>query len=285
MMKIRKLIPLTFLLISLLLIECKITDTNKDEFKMEQIDTIEAEIKPIKKVTEKPDQKIDAIETEIKPIKKPTEKLDHEAIYKSLISEYKAENTSKKEFRKFKKKSNYIDVIEAYDLENPPEILGGKSNADNIRYKMLPEINTQKYGNNGVMFGDLNEDGKRDCIISVFRSDGYNEVTFFYVFINYGDTFKLEDVTNEDDICGCKKEGWPHRFRYQIIEDGYLKGISECHYQDAHCCPSLYFRTKVKFTEGKLQFHGAEFVMDDAIQYRPTPSYDSIFMTPTKMGL
>lgn len=214
----------------------------------------------------------------IKPIKQVSEKLDYEAIYESLIAEYKPEITSEKEFNNFKSKSNYIDVIEAYDLKNPPEIFGGKSNADNIRYKLLPEINTQKYGNNGVIFGDLNGDGKRDCVISVFRSDGYSEVTFFYVFINYGNNFKLEDVANEDEICGCKKEGWPHLFRYQKIEDGYLKGVSKCHYKDAHCCPSLYFKTKVKFTNGKLEFDSAEFVMDDAVRYRPTPELDSVLI-------
>ncbi|WP_298288114.1 hypothetical protein [uncultured Lutibacter sp.] len=204
---------------------------------------------------------------------------DYEATYKSLISEYKTEITSEVEFNNFKKKSHYIEAIEAYDANNLPEILGGKSNADNIRFYELPtKINTQEYANNGVIFGDLNGDNKRDCVISVFRSDGYNEVTFFYVFINYGATFKLEDVTNEDSICGCKKEGWPHRFRYQLIEDGYLKGISECHYQDAHCCPSLYFRTKAKFTEGKLEFHSAEFVMDDAVKYRATPELDSVLI-------
>jgi hypothetical protein len=129
-----------------------------------------------------------------------------------------------------------------------------------------------------MLFGDLNSDNKRDCIISVFRADRYNEVTFFYVFINYGDTFKLENVTNEDAICGCKEDGWPHLFRYQKIEDGYLKGVSKCHYMDAHCCPSLYFRTKVKFTDGKLKFHSAEFVMDNAIKYRPTPVIDSVLI-------
>jgi hypothetical protein len=214
---------------------------------------------------------------QIKTTNEVKKAVDYEAVFNSLVSEYKPEITSQKEFKNFKNKSNYEDEIEAYDLRNPPEILGGKINIDNIRYYELPtNINTQEYGNNGIIFGDLNNDNKRDCIISVFRSDGYNEVTFFYVFINHGDTFKLADVANEDAICGCEKEGWPHRFRYQIIEDGYLKGVSECHYKDAHCCPSLYFKTKVKFTEGTLKFDSAEFVRDDGTEYRPTPKIESI---------
>jgi len=238
-MKKRILIPLGLLMVSIAFIKCNIKSSKKDS---------------------------------VEPSKEAVEVIDHEAIYNSLISEYKPELTSEEEFNNFKNKSNYVDVIAAYDLKNPLELLGGKDNANNISYYSLPtEINTVEYGNNGIIFGDLNGDNKRDCIISVYRSDGYNEVTFFYVFINYGGTFILEDVTNEDYICGCKKEGWPHRFRYQKIEDGFLKGVSECHYQDAHCCPSLYFRTKVNFTKGKLQFHSAEFVMDDAEIYRPTP--------------
>ncbi|MGK0325627.1 MAG: hypothetical protein ACJA1D_000968, partial [Polaribacter sp.] len=154
----------------------------------------------------------------------------------------------------------------------PPELLGGKEFEDKISYYELPSnINMQEYGNNGIIFGDLNGDNKRDCVVSVFRSDGYNEVTFFYVFINYGTEFKLEDVTNEDAICGCKKEGWPNRFRYQIIKNGFLQGVSRCHYQDAHCCPSLSFKSKVEFSEGKLKFYSSAFVMDSATEYRPTP--------------
>lgn len=245
-MKKRKLMLVGFLMASLVFIRCNTNSTQKEA---------------------------------IKPTEQVTEKIDYKAIYNHLIAEYKPEIISEEEFDNFKKKSNYIKVIEAYDTQNPSELFGGKEYEDNISYYDLPtEINTQKYGNNSILFGDLNNDNKRDCIISVFRSDGYNEVTFFYVFINYGDTFKLENVTNEDAICGCKQEGWPHLFRYQKIEDGYLKGISECHYVDAHCCPSLYFRTKVKFIDGKLEFHSAEFVMDNAIKYRPTPALESVLI-------
>lgn len=208
----------------------------------------------------------------VRPTNKVKKNVDYEAIYDSLVKEYKAEIITEKEFKNFRRKSNYINTIEAHDLKYPPELFGGKEFEDKIRYYELPsDINMQQYGSNGIIFGDLNGDNKRDCIVSVFRSDGYNEVTFFYVFINYGTKFKLEDVTNEGAICGCKKEGWPNRFRYQIIKDGFFQGISQCHHQDAHCCPSLYFKSKVEFSEGKLKFYSSKFVMDDATKYRPTP--------------
>ncbi|UAM97247.1 hypothetical protein K8354_13085 [Polaribacter litorisediminis] len=205
------------------------------------------------------------------------EKNNFEVVYKNLVVEFKPETITEEEFLNFKKKSNYIKVIEDYDTKNSIELFGGKEYEENISYYPLPiKINEQEYANNSIIFGDLNEDHKRDCIISVFRSDGYNEVTFFYVFINQGTNFVLEDVTNETEICGCKREGWPNAFRYQKIEDGFLKGVSMCHHKDAHCCPSLYLKTKVKFRQGKLQFDSTEFVMDDAIEYRPTPHMDSI---------
>jgi hypothetical protein len=267
-MKARKIITLGSLLISLLLIQCNGIGSKKDfpknsqessEIKSESTDTIKEPIWPVNK--------------------KEPERIDYEAVYKSLVSEFEPEITSEEEFDNFKKKSNYIKVIEAYDSKNSIEYFGGKENEENIRYYALPtEINTKEYSSNSILFGDLNEDGKRDCIIIAYRSDMYNEVAFLYVFINKGTTFKLEDVTNEAAICGCKEGGWPSRFRLQKIEDGFLEGVSECHYQDAHCCPSLYFRTKVEFSKGKLQFHSAEFVMDDAIQYRPTPTLDSILV-------
>lgn len=253
MTKTTTIFTFSIIIVTLLLIRCNYISSKKDS----------------------PKNSKEAVDTK-------TEIIDFEAAYKTLVFEYKPEITTEEEFDNFKNKSNYIKVIEAYDAKNPSELFGGKKYADNISYYELPtEINTQKYANNSILFGDLNDDDKRDCIISVLRSDGYNEVTFFYVFINYGSSFKLEDVANEDDICGCKKEGWPHQFRYQKIEDGYLKGVSDCHYQDAHCCPSLTFRAKVKFTNGKLQFHSTEFVQDNAIQYRPTPVIDSVLIKKT----
>lgn len=234
-------------------------DQRKEHLKVIKLDTFNGVVHPTKK-------------------KEPA-KTDFEAIHQSIVLEFKPEIITFEEFDNFKKKSDYINVIENYDYENSIEYFGGKDNEVNINYHPLPtKINEQEYGNNTILFGDLNGDNKRDCIISVFRSNGYDEVTFFYVFINYDSTFKLVDVTNETVICGCKEEGWPHRFRYQVIEDGFLKGISECHYKDAHCCPSIYLKTKVVFLNGKLQFDSSEFVMDDGIEYRPTPNLDSILV-------
>lgn len=199
--------------------------------------------------------------------------------YDSVITQLEPDLITIEEFNNFKKKSNYIQAIQDYDEKNPSELLGGKENQDQIRYYHTPtEINTKKYLSNSILFGDLNQDEKRDCIIITYRSDMYNEVAFFYVFINYGNTFKLEDVKTEDDICGCKKEVWPNLFRYQKIEDGFLKGISMCHYEDAHCCPAMIFQTKVKFIKGELKFQSTEFIKDEYPYDRDIPILDSVIV-------
>ncbi|QXP70753.1 hypothetical protein H0I29_01260 [Polaribacter sp. R2A056_3_33] len=253
-MRIQKLYFLLLISVSLVCIECdkKVAKNKlKTDVKIEEKDTVKGLV--------------------------DKENIDYEAIYDSLVEEYKPEVITEEEFNNFKKKSNYSNVIKAYDAKNSIAFFGGKKNEENIRYyPVATNINEQEYGNNTILFGDLNGDDKRDCIISVFRANNYEEVTFFYVFINKGTTFKLEDVTNETEICGCKSNSWPNSFRYQKIEDGFLKGLTVCHYNDAHCCPSIYLKTKVKFTEGKLQFDSAHFVMDDAVKYRPTPNLDSI---------
>ena len=249
-MRIQKLCFLAITLISLLFIECNKKAENTS-LKTSGKDTIK----------ETPQKRV----------------VDSKAKYNALLDELKPEKITEEEFLSFKKKSNYIKEIEAYDAKNSIEYFGGKENEKNINYAPIAtRINEQEYGNNTILFGDLNGDLKRDCIISVFRSNHYDEVTFFYVFINRGTTFKLEDVTNETEICGCKSNFWPNIFRYQKIEDGFLKGISTCHYNDAHCCPSIYFKTKVKFIDGKLQFDSTDFVMDEGVAYRPTPNLDSI---------
>jgi hypothetical protein len=107
MIKIKNLILIGSLIASFVFIECNTKSPQKEV------------ITPIKEA--------------ITPIKEVEKAIDYEAIYNSLVIEYKPEITSEKEFKNFKNKSNYEDVIETYDVRNPPEILGGKSNKENIQ--------------------------------------------------------------------------------------------------------------------------------------------------------
>ena len=51
-----------------------------------------------------------------------------------------------------------------YDKKNFKKYTG--LNTKDIRYYSVPtEINVQNYLNNSILFGDLNGDDKRDCIV------------------------------------------------------------------------------------------------------------------------
>ena len=182
--------------------------------------------------------------------------------YDSIVESLTPSLISEKEFENCKMKSNYIKAIEKYDTTHKDEIYG---NGD------IPTvINEQKYLTNTILFGDLNGDKKRDCIIIIHREGGYDFYDYYYVFINKGDEFKLTDVQTDNDICGCIYDGgWPNLLRYQKIEDGMLHGISMCHQGDAHCCPSVILRTKIKLINKKLQFQSSEFIFDDYPGERP----------------
>lgn len=214
-----------------------------------------------------PEKKIKQNKDTIEVVKKPVilTKIESELILQNLKKEQEPTLITLEEFENFRIKSNYLEVIKKYDEKNSPlSYFNYVKNKDDLRYYDLPtEVNTRKYGSNSFVFGDLNNDGKRDCIVSAIRSDMYNEVCFFYVFINNGNSFELVDVACENDLSGYKKASWPSSFRYQKIENGMFKGITFCHYKDAHCCPSLVFKAQAKLIDSKLQFFKADFVFQD----------------------
>ena len=153
-LKGRMLVTFRTIIIALLFIQCNCISSKKDS----------------------PKNSIEAVG--IKP-----EIIDYETMYKSLVSEYYPEITTEVEFDNFKKKSNYIKVIEAYDVKNSIELFGGKKYADNISYYELPtNINSAEYGNNGIIFGDLNNDGFLDVFNSqVYYNDGNKESREDYI--------------------------------------------------------------------------------------------------------
>ncbi|NOR29241.1 MAG: hypothetical protein GQ540_12005 [Lutibacter sp.] len=215
---------------------------------------------------DKSEEKVEQNKETIKVLEKPKILSEKESkiILQKLEIEQESTLITQAEFNNFKLKSNYIEAIEKYDENNKPLPYFRGTEEDKLRYYPLPtEVNAKQYESNSFVFGDLNNDGMRDCIVTAVRSNMYDEVHFFYIFINNGNLFKLIDVACEDDLSGCKNGGWPSSFRYQKIEDGVFKGITFCHYNDAHCCPSLVFKCEAKFVESKLQFYKADFVFQD----------------------
>ncbi|OBQ56560.1 hypothetical protein JJL45_12875 [Tamlana sp. s12] len=215
----------------------------------------------------------------------PKSVLSSEVLIENLIEAQEPNSISKKAFEEFKTKSNYIEVIEAYDKKNKLPGWFSETPYDELNYSNLPtEANTKTYSSNDFVFGDLNMDGLNDAVVTGVRSNGYNEIHFFYVFLNQGDSFKLVDVACESDLAGCEEQGWPNIFRNQKIENGLFTGRAVCHYNDAHCCPSITLKSYAKLIDQKLKFYKADFITDDDdfVKYRPTPALDSILTKPLK---
>ncbi|GIV30571.1 MAG: hypothetical protein KatS3mg028_1637 [Bacteroidia bacterium] len=114
----------------------------------------------------------------------------------------------------------------------------------------IPMFKTQ------YLFGDLNNDKVIDVVADVQTEGGggggnvwWNDI---FVFLSNGKQYSLTSYNKSPDICGCK-DGY---FYPEKIENGLLKGNSSCYdwEKDAHCCPSLKYKTTVKFDGTQLVF-------------------------------
>lgn len=104
------------------------------------------------------------------------------------------------------------------------------------------------------LFGDINNDGKKDIIASVGADGGgsasWNEL---FVFINENDNYILKSVTSSFDLAVCKKGSHEGQFYPKEIKDGIVIGTSICYTdEDAHCCPSIKKESKAVFKNDKL---------------------------------
>lgn len=100
--------------------------------------------------------------------------------------------------------------------------------------------------------GDINNDGNDDLIITVMVSGGgsnaWNEI---FAFIFQNNRYILKGITHGSKVCGCSDGN----FTPTKIAEGSLYGVSTCWGpEDAHCCPSLEYNTKVAFDGNGLKF-------------------------------
>lgn len=110
--------------------------------------------------------------------------------------------------------------------------------------------NQELFGWIPILEGDLNNDKKNDIVISVHIEFGNIEYQDIFVFINENEKYKLVNVTNERDVCGCS--GY---FRARKIENNLIIGESSCYGElDAKCCPSLNYETKVALENNTLKY-------------------------------
>jgi len=116
---------------------------------------------------------------------------------------------------------------------------------------LIPLTSSQElYGAIPILTGDLNNDSNDDLVVSVYTEAGNSASQDIFTFISQDENFNLVNVSNDKELCGCNGS-----FRALRIEDNHLIGQSSCYSeQDAMCCPSLNYETKVALTDNKLVF-------------------------------
>ena len=101
-----------------------------------------------------------------------------------------------------------------------------------------------------ILEGDLNKDLKKDLVITVHAEFGNSASQDIFTFINENDKYRLEAVTSNQDVSGCVGYFWARK-----IKNNFIEGNSSCYSgDDALCCPSLHYKTKVAFNNNELKY-------------------------------
>jgi hypothetical protein len=147
-----------------------------------------------------------------------------------------------------------INVLTYYNIPNKGDEYGGFLDGFLISITIPLIKNQELFGAIPILEGDVNKDQKKDLVISVHTEGGGGGGNVasqdIFVFVYEKEKYKLVNVTSEGDVCGCNGN-----FRARKIENNFLVGHSSCYTEDdARCCPSLHYETKVEFENGKLNF-------------------------------
>jgi len=115
----------------------------------------------------------------------------------------------------------------------------------------IPLIKDQEiFGAIPILEGDLNKDLKDDLVISVHAEFGNSASQDIFIFINENEKYRLATVKGHQDVSGCTGYFWARK-----IENNLIVGNSSCYSgDDAMCCPSLHYKTKVAFDNNELKY-------------------------------
>ncbi len=105
------------------------------------------------------------------------------------------------------------------------------------------------YGAVPILEGDLNRDRKSDLLVTVHTESGNSASQDMFLFLNENETYRLATVADHQEISGCRGTFWARK-----IKDNLIEGNSSCYAaDDAMCCPSLHYKTKVAFENNTLK--------------------------------
>jgi len=100
-----------------------------------------------------------------------------------------------------------------------------------------------------VLEGDLNRDRKSDLLVTVHSEFGNSASQDLFLFLNANERYRLATVADHREISGCRGTICARK-----IKDNVIEGHSSCYAaDDAVCCPSLHYKTRVAFENNVLK--------------------------------
>lgn len=185
---------------------------------------------------------------------------------------------------------NYIieDIIKYYETEHGQNARVEKDNKDSLltlAFYSKEDISTIPLITIYIpklkidyLLGDLNNDKVDDLVANIETLGGggggnvhWNDI---FVFISKNGKFELKNTTQSPKLCGSY-DGY---FNPESIIDNVLVGNSYCYDKnDGTCCPSLFFFSKVKFNNNKLDLITQKKYVTQQIESEKPESKDTTF--------
>ena len=127
-------------------------------------------------------------------------------------------------------------------------------NADDFEGTMVAIYVPRLKNMNAILHGDMNGDGNDDILMTIHTEGGGVGGNIYwsdhFLFLASGDgKYALADVEPDGAINGC---GGGY-FTPEKIEGGIIAGTASCYTDaDGQCCPSLHYKVRVAYRQGKL---------------------------------
>jgi len=86
-------------------------------------------------------------------------------------------------------------------------------------------------------------------LVTVHSEFGNSASQDLFLFLNENERYRLATVADHREISGCRGTFWARK-----IKDNVIEGNSSCYAaDDAVCCPSLHYKTRVAFENNVLK--------------------------------